>query len=117
MASFLWSLCLSFLFLVSGARSAQPKKPVDVQFSKNYVPTWSFDHIKYFNGGAEAQLILDKYTGNERKNPILITIFFFHYSFSEISLFCSVLCRDCINKQEPASSPKALTCLVTLVCT
>ncbi|TXG54986.1 hypothetical protein EZV62_020242 [Acer yangbiense] len=47
-------------------RSAQPKKPVDVQFGRNYVPTWAFDHIKYSNGGAEAQLILDKYTVNAK---------------------------------------------------
>jgi len=36
---------------------------VDVQFGRNYVPTWAFDHIKYFNGGSEIQLHLDKYTG------------------------------------------------------
>ncbi|KAG0457895.1 hypothetical protein HPP92_022750 [Vanilla planifolia] len=30
---------------------------------KNYVPTWAADHIKYFNGGNEVQLYLDKFTG------------------------------------------------------
>lgn len=54
---------MSFLFLASGVRSAAPKKPVDVPFGRNYVPTWAFDHIKYNNGGNEIQLLLDKYTG------------------------------------------------------
>ncbi|KAF9613268.1 hypothetical protein IFM89_006767 [Coptis chinensis] len=30
-----------------------------------YVPTWAFDHIKYFNGGNEIQLLVDKYTIND----------------------------------------------------
>ncbi|KAL5058894.1 hypothetical protein RYX36_030498, partial [Vicia faba] len=38
-------------------------KPVDVPFGRNYYPTWAFDHIKYFNGGSEIQLHLDKSTG------------------------------------------------------
>lgn len=67
MASSLWTtttLCLSmFLLLPSVTRSAAPKRPVDVQFGRNYAPTWAFDHIKYINGGSEAQLMLDKYTG------------------------------------------------------
>ncbi|GKC22659.1 probable xyloglucan endotransglucosylase/hydrolase protein B [Tanacetum coccineum] len=42
---------------------AAPKKAVAVPFGRNYVPTWAFDHIKYFNGGNEIQLLLDKYTG------------------------------------------------------
>ncbi|KAJ7969367.1 Xyloglucan endotransglucosylase/hydrolase [Quillaja saponaria] len=42
---------------------AAPRKPVDVAFGRNYMPTWAFDHIKYFNGGSEIQLHLDKYTG------------------------------------------------------
>ncbi|OWM67563.1 hypothetical protein CDL15_Pgr028426 [Punica granatum] len=67
MASFLWTstaLCLSFfLLLPSVARSAAPKRPVHVPFGRNYMPTWAFDHIKYFNGGNEIQLTLDKYTG------------------------------------------------------
>lgn len=63
MASFLWTLCLSALFLASGVISAPPKRPIDVPFGRNYVPTWAFDHIKYFNGGSEIQLVLHKYTG------------------------------------------------------
>ncbi|CAO2815920.1 unnamed protein product [Amaranthus hypochondriacus] len=46
-----------------GVMGATPKKPVDVAFGRNYVPTWAFDHIKYFNGGSQIQLVLDKYTG------------------------------------------------------
>ncbi|XP_077225790.1 putative xyloglucan endotransglucosylase/hydrolase protein [Tasmannia lanceolata] len=42
---------------------ASPKKPVDVPFQKNYVPSWASDHIKYINGGSEAQVVLDKYSG------------------------------------------------------
>lgn len=45
------------------AMGATLKKPVDVPFGRNYAPTWAFDHIKYFNGGSEIQLHLDKYTG------------------------------------------------------
>ncbi|KAF2323002.1 hypothetical protein GH714_032736 [Hevea brasiliensis] len=63
MASFLWTVCLSFLLLASGSKGAAPRKPIDVPFGRNYVPTWAFDHIKYFNGGSEIQLTLDKYTG------------------------------------------------------
>ncbi|OMO98524.1 hypothetical protein CCACVL1_04204 [Corchorus capsularis] len=63
MASFLWTLCLSVVFLASGTMSAAPRRPVDVPFGRNYVPTWAFDHITYFNGGNEIQLKLDKYTG------------------------------------------------------
>ncbi|CAM8947724.1 unnamed protein product [Rhodiola kirilowii] len=44
-------------------KAAPPKKAVDVPFSRNYVPTWAFDHIKYLNGGSEIQLSLDNYTG------------------------------------------------------
>ncbi|KAJ0674228.1 putative xyloglucan:xyloglucosyl transferase [Helianthus annuus] len=42
---------------------AAPKKPVPVPFGKNYMPTWAFDHIKYFDGDSHIQLSLDKYTG------------------------------------------------------
>lgn len=63
MASFVWTLLLGFLFMVSGAMGAPPRKPVAVPFGRNYMPTWAFDHIKYFNGGSEIQLHLDKYTG------------------------------------------------------
>ncbi|KAK4752037.1 hypothetical protein SAY87_020835 [Trapa incisa] len=61
----LTTLCLSFLLLLftSSTRSAPQRRPVDVPFSRNYVPTWAFDHIKYFNGGSEVHLMLDKYTG------------------------------------------------------
>lgn len=58
---------LLVLLMVCGmAMGATPKKPVDVPFGRNYAPTWAFDHIKYFNGGSEIQLHLDKYTGNKR---------------------------------------------------
>ncbi|XVF16076.1 hypothetical protein REPUB_Repub10bG0000300 [Reevesia pubescens] len=43
--------------------SATPRKPVDVPFGRNYVPTWAFDHIDYGNDGTKIQLKLDKYTG------------------------------------------------------
>lgn len=63
-------LCLSSLLFPSVIVAAPPRKPIDVPFQKNYVPTWAFDHIKYLNGGTEAHLVLDKYTGKipkERK--------------------------------------------------
>jgi xyloglucan:xyloglucosyl transferase len=63
MAASLWTLFLGMLFMVSGTMAAPPRKPVDVPFGRNYVPTWAFDHIKYFNGGSEIQLQLDNYTG------------------------------------------------------
>ncbi|XP_074311888.1 xyloglucan endotransglucosylase protein 2-like [Silene latifolia] len=47
----------------SGVNGAAPKKPVNVPFGRNYVPTWAFDHIKYFNGGSDIQLTLDNHTG------------------------------------------------------
>ncbi|KAA8536846.1 hypothetical protein F0562_029324 [Nyssa sinensis] len=46
--------------LVSGA---VPRKPVDVPFQKNYVPTWAAHHIKYINGGSKTELLLDKNSG------------------------------------------------------
>uniref|UniRef100_A0ACD5UAH2 Uncharacterized protein n=1 Tax=Avena sativa TaxID=4498 RepID=A0ACD5UAH2_AVESA len=49
--------------LLRGAAAAPPRKPVDVPFEKNYVPTWAEDHIHYLNGGREVQLSLDKSTG------------------------------------------------------
>ena len=49
--------------LLRGAAAAAPRKPVDVPFEKNYVPTWAEDHIKYVNGGREVHLSLDKSTG------------------------------------------------------
>ncbi|KAK9136915.1 hypothetical protein Sjap_007509 [Stephania japonica] len=48
---------------IVGVFGVAPKKAVDVPFQKNYVPSWSADHIKYINGGKEAQLLLDKYSG------------------------------------------------------
>lgn len=63
MASKVWIQLLGVLFMVSATMGAAPRKPVNVQFGRNYVPTWAFDHIKYFNGGSEIQLHLDKYTG------------------------------------------------------
>lgn len=54
--------------MVSGTMGAVPRKPVDVSFGRNYVPTWAFDHIKYFKGGSEIELLLDKYTGIEEIN-------------------------------------------------
>ncbi|KAK4805006.1 hypothetical protein SAY86_004823 [Trapa natans] len=64
----LTTLCLSFLLLLftSSTRSAPQRRPVDVPFSRNYVPTWAFDHIKYLNGGSEIHLMLDKYTVNAK---------------------------------------------------
>ena len=45
------------------AAAAAPRKPVDVPFQRNYVPTWAADHIRYVDGGREVQLYLDKSTG------------------------------------------------------
>ena len=45
------------------ATAAAPRKPVDVPFQRNYVPTWAADHIHYVDGGREVQLYLDKSTG------------------------------------------------------
>nr|XP_029118013.1 probable xyloglucan endotransglucosylase/hydrolase protein B isoform X2 [Elaeis guineensis] len=62
-SSFL-ALWLCFLGLVSMTTlAAPPRRPINVPFQKNYVPTWAGDHIKYYNGGNEIQLYLDKYTG------------------------------------------------------
>ena len=61
------------LLMASGmAMGAAPRKAVNVPFGRNYVPTWAFDHIKYFNGGNEIQLLLDKYTGK-------LSLFLFSY--------------------------------------
>lgn len=62
-----WTLFVSLLFMVSATMAAPPRSPVAVPFGRNYMPTWAFDHIKYFNGGNEIQLHLDKYTGEEHK--------------------------------------------------
>ncbi|WCJ40281.1 Xyloglucan endotransglucosylase/hydrolase [Euphorbia peplus] len=58
-----WSVWLSLVLLVGVSRAAPARKAVDVPFGRNYYPTWAFDHIKYFDGGKEIQLMLDKYTG------------------------------------------------------
>lgn len=65
MDSYQWILSLGLLvvFMVSGAKGGAPRTPIAVPFGRNYVPTWAFDHIKYYNGGSEIQLALDKYTG------------------------------------------------------
>jgi len=62
-SSSMWTVCVILASLASAALCANPRRPVDVQFGRNYVPTWAFDHIKYFNGGSDIQLHLDKYTG------------------------------------------------------
>ncbi|KAJ6723561.1 XYLOGLUCAN ENDOTRANSGLUCOSYLASE/HYDROLASE PROTEIN 8-RELATED [Salix koriyanagi] len=62
-SSLLWTACLTFLLLATVTKGTPPKKAVEVPFGRNYAPTWAFDHIKYFNGGSEIQLHLDKYTG------------------------------------------------------
>uniref|UniRef100_A0ACD5UQ29 Uncharacterized protein n=1 Tax=Avena sativa TaxID=4498 RepID=A0ACD5UQ29_AVESA len=49
--------------LLRGTAAAPPRKPVNVPFEKNYIPTWAEDHIHYLNGGREVQLSLDKSTG------------------------------------------------------
>ncbi|KAK4836437.1 hypothetical protein QYF36_023124 [Acer negundo] len=58
-----WIVVAGLLLIVSVTMATPPRKPVDVPFGRNYLPTWAFDHIKYFNGGSEIQLLLDKYTG------------------------------------------------------
>lgn len=64
MVSHAWALLLGFvLFMAPGATGAPLRRPVAVPFGRNYVPTWAFDHIKYYNGGSQIQLYLDKYTG------------------------------------------------------
>ncbi|KAK9120287.1 hypothetical protein Scep_018380 [Stephania cephalantha] len=53
----------ALLIVAPGGLAAAPRTPVNVAFGRNYVPSWAFDHIKYFNGGNEIQLTLDKSTG------------------------------------------------------
>jgi xyloglucan:xyloglucosyl transferase len=81
MASFLWTVCLSFLLLATVTKGASPKKVVDVPFGRNYVPTWAFDHIKYINGGSEIQLKLDKFTG-------AMQVIFFFFMVDCTHFFC-----------------------------
>ncbi|KAK4789030.1 hypothetical protein SAY86_020349 [Trapa natans] len=67
MGSQAWSSLPLFVLVVlmvrGGAMAAPPRRPVPVPFGRNYVPTWAFDHIKYYNGGSQIELYLDKYTG------------------------------------------------------
>ncbi|XP_073525379.1 uncharacterized protein [Phyllobates terribilis] len=63
----MYKMTLFFVVMVlaswSSVHGANPKKAQNVPFGRNYVPTWAFDHIKYFNGETEAQLYLDNSTG------------------------------------------------------
>ncbi|RAL52616.1 hypothetical protein DM860_007384 [Cuscuta australis] len=61
------------LTVVAVVEAAAPRKPVDVPFSRNYVPTWAADHIKYINGGQSVDLVLDRNsgTGFQSKNSYL----------------------------------------------
>ncbi|KAK8607103.1 hypothetical protein V6N13_052849 [Hibiscus sabdariffa] len=63
MGSSLWIMVVGVLFMASGTMGIPPRRPVAVPFGRNYVPTWAFDHIKYYNGGSQIELYLDKYTG------------------------------------------------------
>ncbi|KAL6569130.1 Xyloglucan endotransglucosylase protein 2 [Orobanche hederae] len=54
---------IMMMMMWGGAMGVAPKKTVDVPFGRNYMPTWAFDHIKYYNGGSEIQLVLDNQTG------------------------------------------------------
>ncbi|KAH9328664.1 hypothetical protein KI387_000772 [Taxus chinensis] len=59
-----FKILLFFLVVVVPAiMDATPRRPIDVPFQKNYVPTWAADHIKYIDGGNQATLSLDKWTG------------------------------------------------------
>ncbi|MCL7023472.1 hypothetical protein MKW94_020501 [Papaver nudicaule] len=40
-----------------------PRRPINVPFHKSYVPSWSSHHIKYYNGGSNVDLVLDKSSG------------------------------------------------------
>lgn len=71
-------LCLLGLFF-EPSNGGTLRKPIDVPFHRNYVPSWAAEHIKYLNGGNEAQLYLDKNSGK-----VHIHIFFalYKYTFS-----------------------------------
>ncbi|KAF9602876.1 hypothetical protein IFM89_031822 [Coptis chinensis] len=47
--------------------SAAPKKVVHVTFNRNYVPTWAFDHIKYFNGGQASPTFYRRMSSQEER--------------------------------------------------
>ncbi|KAI3980075.1 hypothetical protein MKX01_042729 [Papaver californicum] len=53
------ALCVLCECVVGGL----PRRPINVPFHKSYIPSWSSDHIKYFNGGSNVDLVLDKYSG------------------------------------------------------
>ncbi|KAL3538140.1 hypothetical protein ACH5RR_001506 [Cinchona calisaya] len=57
---FISAILINLSILVIGA---QPRKPVDVPFQKNYVASWAADHIKYINGGTTVDLVLDRTSG------------------------------------------------------
>ena len=63
MAAARWLLVAAAALAAKRAAAAAPRKPVDVPFQRNYVPTWAADHIRYVDGGREVQLYLDKSTG------------------------------------------------------
>lgn len=87
---------------------AAPRRPVDVPFGRNYMPTWAFDHIKYFNGGSEIQLHLDKYTG--------MLLFLQSFSLVTLVVWCIYIDVDFELEKVPVSNRKGHTCLVTSVC-
>ncbi|KAH0726856.1 probable xyloglucan endotransglucosylase/hydrolase 1 [Solanum tuberosum] len=57
----LFSIVLINLSLVGFC--GYPRRPVDVPFWKNYEPSWASHHIKFLNGGATTDLILDRSSG------------------------------------------------------
>lgn len=72
MASKVRIVVFGMLLMACVTMGAAPRKPVDVPFGRNYMPTWAFDHIKYFNGGSEIKLHLDKYTGTHIYNISIV---------------------------------------------
>ncbi|CAI0391298.1 unnamed protein product [Linum tenue] len=94
--------------------AAAPKKPVNVPFGRKYTPTWAFDHIKYYNGGNDIQLVLDKYIGNLSTHPL----FFFFSNFIFGFLVFSEKKRSFVVGFWPGrvSSRKGRTCSATSVC-
>eukprot|EP00253_Pinus_taeda_P004748 PITA_04748 len=43
--------------------AATPKKPVTLPFDNNFIASWGVDHIKQFDGGRQANLLLNKQHG------------------------------------------------------
>lgn len=115
MASHMWTLPLALLLMVSATMGAAPRRPVAVPFGRNYMPTWAFDHIKYFNGGSEIQLHLDKYTGilytvSGHSPLVWRKVFFFFFK-------CECLLVEWFDFGKAlVSSRKDRTCLATSVC-